>query len=156
MRFSRFFPPQHGAVSKDLRPSLLKARASQPQGELNGFTESVVTTRRQHTLGYKEKQRPLSRSLCRPLRVCDMCHTWSEEHKKAGNEDTWTCCIIYPYFFPKVTIMGNQHKQRGGDKSLKTEHLDISFASDKWPVFLCLQDSPISPSYSLNLAEQTG
>lgn len=43
---------------------------------------SMVMTKDHHALGYKSVQRPAGDS----LGVCDRCHTWPEEHEKAGNE----------------------------------------------------------------------
>lgn len=89
-------------------------KASQPQGELNGLSMTVVMTRHQHALGCKSVQRPLCRWLLQGL--------WQVPHLARGAQkgrkwDTWVHCL----FFLKVSILSNQHKQRR-DKSQKTAH----------------------------------
>lgn len=55
-------------------------------------------------------------------RVCGTCScpAWGDAARKS---DTWICQVVYPRFFLKVNVMGNQSKPRGGDKRQKNGNL---------------------------------
>lgn len=55
------------------------------------------------------------------------------EEDAARKSATWICQVVYPRFFLKVNVMGNQSKLRGGDgeaeewKSSNQEKVSFTF-----------------------------